>query len=78
MCDENDTVLPHANDWITFSLVNAGGSVTLIGDNPVRAEAGIASILLKTCSRKVAYSMVLLARAPSIGNYEARREGTIS
>ena len=78
VCDENDTMLPYANGWVTFSLVNAGGSVTLIGDNRVRAEAGIAIILLKTSNRKAAHSMVLVARASSIEDHEARHEWTIS
>ena len=71
-------MLPYANGWVTFSLVNAGGSVTLIGDNPVRAEAGITIILLKTSNRKAAHSMVLVARASSIEDHEARHEWTIS
>jgi beta-galactosidase len=41
--DKNNTVLPYFNQAVTFVI--EGGE--LIGENPVKAEAGIASILLK-------------------------------
>jgi beta-galactosidase len=44
--DANGTVVPTATNSVTFSIT--GGSGTLIGNNPVAAEAGIASILLKS------------------------------
>ena len=43
--DANGTVLPTATVAIRFA---AQGSAELVGDNPVRAEAGIATALLKT------------------------------
>jgi beta-galactosidase len=41
--DANGTVVPDATAAIQFSAQGA----ELIGDNPVKAEAGIATILLK-------------------------------
>lgn len=43
--DENGTVVPHAQHKIKFELEGPG---QLIGKNPIKAEAGIASILLKS------------------------------
>ncbi|MCC3152083.1 glycoside hydrolase family 2 TIM barrel-domain containing protein [Hymenobacter sp. BT770] len=43
--DANGTVLPEATAAIRFA---AQGNAELVGDNPVRAEAGIATVLLKT------------------------------
>ena len=43
--DASGTVLPEATAAIKFAV---GGDAELIGDNPVRAEAGIAPTLLKT------------------------------
>ena len=41
-------MIPDASTPVEFSLLNNHGQVSLIGENPVRAEAGIATILLKT------------------------------
>lgn len=46
--DRNGTVVPDACNKVTFW---AEGPVQLIGKNPVEAEAGIASIILKACGR---------------------------
>ncbi len=43
--DANGTVVPEATPPVTFRL---DGNATLIGENPIPAEAGIASILLKS------------------------------
>lgn len=43
--DASGTVLPEATAAVKFAV---GGDAELIGDNPVRAEAGIAPSLLKT------------------------------
>lgn len=48
--DENGTLIPDATDEIHFTL--KGTNAALIGKNPVNAEAGIATILLKTNSFK--------------------------
>jgi beta-galactosidase len=42
--DENGTILPEDSSLISFSVE---GDAELIGENPVKAEAGIASILVK-------------------------------
>lgn len=48
--DENGTIIPDAADEVTFTL--EGENAILIGQNPIKAEAGIATILLKTESFK--------------------------
>jgi beta-galactosidase len=48
--DENGTVIPDAINEVTFAL--SKGDAELIGENPVKAEAGIATIILKTTSLK--------------------------
>jgi beta-galactosidase len=48
VCDQNNIVIPDANDLIHYTLIDADPHILLIGANPVHAEAGIASILLKT------------------------------
>lgn len=44
--DNNGTVIPTATNEVTFVLDE--GTAELIGQNPVKAEAGIAAIILKT------------------------------
>lgn len=48
--DENENLIPDATDSIEFSLdtSKSDDDVSFIGKNPVEAEAGIATILLKT------------------------------
>lgn len=48
--DANGTVIPTATNEVTFSLTE--GNAELIGENPVKAEAGIATIILKTRNLK--------------------------
>jgi beta-galactosidase len=48
--DANGTIIPTATNEVTFSL--AEGNAELIGENPVKAEAGIATIILKTKNLK--------------------------
>jgi beta-galactosidase len=50
ICDARGTTYPYGDDWVTFSVSGQG---SLIGDekisaNPVRAEAGIATGLVRT------------------------------
>lgn len=46
--DENGTVIPNATNDVTFAL--SEGNAELIGENSVKAEAGIATIILKTAN----------------------------
>ena len=48
--DVNGTVIPTATNEVTFTLLE--GNAELIGENPVKAEAGIATIILKTKNLK--------------------------
>jgi beta-galactosidase len=48
--DANGTIIPTATNEVTFSLLE--GNAELIGENPVKAEAGIATIILKTKNLK--------------------------
>jgi len=45
ICDENGSTIPDAENLVQFIIEGEG---ELIGENPVKAEAGIATILLKT------------------------------
>ena len=44
--DANGTIIPTATNEVMFNL--AGSNAEIIGENPVKAEAGIATIILKT------------------------------
>jgi beta-galactosidase len=44
--DANGTIIPTATNEVSFSLLE--GNAELIGENPVKAETGIATIILKT------------------------------
>ncbi|MFV5698160.1 DUF4982 domain-containing protein [Flavobacterium sp. ZT3R17] len=48
--DANGTIIPTAMNEVTFAL--SGKNAALIGENPVKAEAGIATIILKTKNLK--------------------------
>ncbi|KAB1153704.1 glycoside hydrolase family 2 TIM barrel-domain containing protein [Flavobacterium luteum] len=48
--DQSGTIIPTATNEVTFSLLE--GNAELIGENPVKAEAGIATIILKTKNLK--------------------------
>jgi beta-galactosidase len=48
--DNNGTVIPTATNEVIFALTEGNGE--LIGTNPVKAEAGIATIILKTKNLK--------------------------
>ena len=70
--DENNVVIPDANDTVQFSLLNGSDQASFIDDNPVRAEAGIASILLKTNSKVSDKNMTVLAFSSTLKQQEAR------
>ena len=46
--DENDNPVPSATPQVRFTVRTANKNTVLVGENPVKAEAGIASILLRT------------------------------
>jgi beta-galactosidase len=48
--DESGTIIPTATNEVTFTILE--GNAELIGENPVKAEAGIATIILKTKNLK--------------------------
>jgi len=50
--DINGTVIPGAENKVTFKIISDENSAKLIGGNPINAEAGTASILLRTESKK--------------------------
>ena len=54
--DANGTIIPTATNEVTFSL--AEGNAELIGKNSVKAEAGIATIILKTTRFKNPLSII--------------------
>ena len=47
--DENGTLVPTASNPVTFEL---SGPARLIGQNPLEAEAGIASIVVETSGKE--------------------------
>jgi len=44
--DEKGTTVPDADNTVRFSV---SGPARLIGQNPIKAEAGIGSVLLQIC-----------------------------
>jgi beta-galactosidase len=69
--DKNNIVIPDADDLVHFSLLNADDQALLIGENPVRAEAGIATILLKTNSVVLSDKMTIFVSSPTVEKKEA-------
>lgn len=66
ICDARGTTHPYADDLVTFS-VKGGGSIlgdASIGANPVRAEAGIATALVRTTW--IAGAIEVRASAPGL------------
>jgi beta-galactosidase len=66
ICDARGTTYPYADDLVTFSVCGQG---TLIGDekifaNPARAEAGIATGLVRTT--RIAGTVAVTATAPGL------------
>lgn len=62
--DENGTIIPDASNEITFEL--RGGNAELVGQNPIQAEAGIATILLRTENFKT--SLEITAKAATLAS----------
>ncbi len=59
--DENGTLIPDADQLVTFTVV---GEAFLLGENPTRAKAGIASALLRT--RPLTKPIGITAKAPGL------------
>jgi beta-galactosidase len=70
--DENNTVIPDADDNVQFSLLNSHDQALFIGENPVRAEAGIATILLKTSSIVSNNKLTVIASSSTVEEQETR------
>ncbi len=66
--DAKGTVVPGADNKIEFSLVEGGQSARLIGNTTVNAEAGIATILLRTES--INRPIVIRASSADLGETE--------
>ena len=58
--DANGTLIPTATDEITFTLNE--GNAELMGSNPINAEAGIATVLLKTKHLKSAIKITATSK----------------
>jgi beta-galactosidase len=70
--DRNGTVIPDDNRLVTFK---AEGNCELIGHNPIEAEAGIASILLKSGSNPGTIKMNASAQGVESDNIEITISG---
>ncbi len=70
--DRNGTVIPDDNRPVTFK---AEGDCVLIGQNPIEAEAGIASVLLKTGHNPVTIKINAVARGVESDNIEITISG---
>jgi beta-galactosidase len=66
ICDDRGTTHPYANDMITFSVSGQGSLIEdkRIFANPLRAEAGIATALVRTT--KVPGLIIVHASAPGL------------
>jgi beta-galactosidase len=66
ICDARGTTYPHANDLVTFSVSGEGSLIggAAIGANPVRAEAGIATGIVRTT--RIAGGVTVRASAPAL------------
>jgi len=68
--DANGTIIPTATNEITFIL--AEGNAELIGENPVKAEAGVATIILKTTYFNKLISITASSKNLQKGNLEIK------
>ncbi len=71
VCDGNGTVHPFANDRVTLSVEGEGAVINdaSIDANPVRAEAGIATFLVR--ATKVPGKIILRATSPDLTGADA-------
>jgi beta-galactosidase len=66
MVTSDESLVPTAEEEFTFKIIK-GKNATLIGENPVKSEAGIASILLKT--EGFHDEIQIEASSPKLGTY---------
>ena len=64
--------MPDAREPVQFSLLHDHDQASFIGDNPVRAEAGIATILLKTNLLLPVKNLTIIASSPALKQQETR------
>lgn len=66
--DNNGILIPTATNEVTFSVTE--GNAELIGENPVKAEAGIATIMLKTNNFKKPITITVTSTSLKNGTLE--------
>jgi beta-galactosidase len=78
VCDARGTTYPYAEDLVTFSVSGQGSFIgdETVGANPVRAEAGIATGLVRTT--RVAGSVQVHASAPGLTEAVLQFQSTVS
>lgn len=70
--DENNTIISDADDLVQFSLLDAHDQAFFIGDNRVHADAGIATILLKTNAIVSYTKLTVIAFSSTVKEQERR------
>jgi beta-galactosidase len=80
VCDARGTTYPYGDDLVTFSVIGEGTLIggQAIGANPVRAEGGIATGLVRTT--RVAGKVTVRADAPGLDHatlqFESQKDAT--
>ncbi len=69
--DENGTINPLAENSIKYTI---SGDAELIGSNPINAEAGIATILLKAGENKGSINITASSEGLESGTFEVTIE----
>ena len=69
--DSNGTIIPDATSEVTFAL--SEGNAELIGSNPVKAEAGIATIILKTSNLKTPIKITASSTGLKVGTLKIQK-----
>ena len=66
--DKQGTIIPDATNEIFFEIIGSGRGAEIIGRNPVPAEAGIATVLLRT--KSLMEDITIRASAKGLGGAE--------